>query len=76
VIELLLFGEKGTVDKDLGILVGLNEDSSFLVEERAVPRHDTQNVQLHMVFLALLGPDFGFAVFDVVEQHAQKCGII
>lgn len=72
VAQLALPGREGAVDEDLGLGVGLDEDAALGAGDGAVARHDAEHVELDVVLLPFFGADFGLAVFDVVEEHAEE----
>ena len=46
--------DRYSIDKNLTVLKGLDEDISLLIEQCAMPFHDTQSIKLYIIFFDLI----------------------
>lgn len=76
VVNLYFFVDDGAVDEDLSLRVRLNVNFVLLVVNRAVTRHDTQDIELNVIFLTLFSSYLCLFLLYVIEEHTQQSRVL
>lgn len=72
VLYLYPFIHVQTVDKEPRVLVREDENLSSLVDDRTVPLHNTESIELNIILFSLISSNFNLPLLQVIHQHASQ----
>lgn len=74
-VKNCLLANHRTIDKYFSFWIGLDKDSAFLIKNSAMPSHNTQNIELNMIFFSFFGTYLGLPFLNIIEQHSKQSRI-